>query len=209
MSLRSEANVTLSLWVKKPVNMNTEQVDQILWKFLTWSDFNAMNGGFATDQGGSAKHIALPSSRREDIADFFDVPDPGSQGEPVRHEIEVEGVREIPNSDGPIILRCKPDRRRGEWRIADQDQNRYELWKPKHGFPQEDKWDTEEEYYDGNPPIIYFIKDVDSDFHARAVNESTPENLENFPEQLQTKWVSAAKRNNFGIIDFTSDQTSL
>lgn len=189
--------------------MNTEQVDQILWKFLTWTDFNAMNGGFATDQGGSAKHIALPPSRREDIGDFFDVPDPGSQGDPVRHEIEVEPVQGIPGSDGPIILRCKPDRRGGEWRIADQDQNRYELWKPKHGFPRADKWDTEEEYYDDNPPIIYFIKDTDGDFHARAVNESPHENLDKFPEQIRTEWMSAAKRNNFGIIDFNTEQTRL
>jgi len=52
--------------------MNTEQVDQILWKFLTWTDFNAMNGGFATDQGvvrntspfrRSAEKISLTSSK--------------------------------------------------------------------------------------------------------------------------------------------------
>lgn len=188
--------------------MNTEQVDQILWKFLTWTDFNAMNGGFATDQGGSAKHIALPLSRREDIADFFEVPDPGKGGDPVRHEIKVEPVSGIPNSDGPIILRCKPDRRGGEWRIADQDQNRYELWKPSHGFPRGDTWDTEDEYYENNPPIVYFIKGSDGDFHARSVNESTYENLEKFPKQIRTEWVDAAKRNNFGIIDFDAELTS-
>lgn len=186
--------------------MNTEQVDQILWKFLTWTDFNAMNGGFASKKGGSAKHIALPPSRRRDIADFFDVSDPGSQGDPVRHNIKIEPVQGIPGSHGPIILRCKPDRRGGEWRIADQDQNRYELWKAKHGFPRGDKWDTEDEYYDDNPPIIYFIKDTDGDFHARAVNESTRENLDKFPEQIRTEWVSAAKRTNFGIIDFETER---
>ena len=67
--------------------MNTEQVDQILWKFLTWTDFNAMNGGFASKKGGSAKHIALPPSRRRDIGDFFAFSGPRRQGDSVRPNI--------------------------------------------------------------------------------------------------------------------------
>lgn len=107
------------------------------------------------------------------------------------------------------LIIVEPEHRGGEWRIADQDQNRYELWNPRHGFPRGDKWDTEDEYYDDNPPIIYFIKDADGDFHARAVNKSTSENLDKFPEQIRTEWVSAAKRNNFGIIDFDTKRTRL
>jgi len=75
-------------------------------------------------------------------------------------------------------------------------------------FPRGDTWDTEDEYYENNPPIVYFIKGSDGDFHARSVNESTYENLEKFPKQIRTEWVDAAKRNNFGIIDFDAELTS-
>lgn len=183
--------------------MDPRDWEKLLYRYLTWTDFNAMNGGFATEQGGSAKHISLPPSKRSEIAEFFEVPDPGTSGETVSYEIYVEPVEGYPNSEGPIILTSKPDRRGGEWRISDQHKNRYELWKPEHGFPDSDDFTDSEEYWGGYPPIIYFVKEDADTFHARAVYESRPEFIaENFPERIQQEWHGLSKHNNFSIIDF-------
>ena len=86
--------------------------------------------------------------------------------------------------------------------IADQHQNRYELWKPEYGFPELDDFEGKDEYKNSNPPIVYFIRDTDGRFHARAVYRSTVENLANFPDQIRSEWRQASTYKNIGIIDF-------
>lgn len=185
--------------------MDTRNVNKVLWKFLTRTDFRAMNGLYASQSGGSAKHITLPPSKKKEIADFFDVspfPRPGQKV--IDKQLEVERVGGVPNSGEPIKISCKLDRRGGEWRIADQDQNRYVLWTPKYGFPSPDELPHEdgEDYYDSNPPIIYFVKDEQGNFHARAVNDTSVETLREFPPELARHWESAGKYSNFGIVNF-------
>lgn len=185
--------------------MNTRNVDQVLWKFLTRTDFSAMNGLWAGEKGGSAKHITLPPSKKEKIADFFDVsPFPPAGQNVIDKQLKIEPVEGIPGSEGPIKITCKLDRRGGEWRIADQHQNRYVLWSSDYGFPSPDTvpWE-DDDYYDINPPIIYFVKDSDGNFHARAANDTSSETLSRFPSELSHRWESAGKRNNFGIVRFT------
>lgn len=185
--------------------MDTRNVDKVLWKFLTRTDYSAMNGLYAGQGGGSAKHITLPPSKKEEIADFFDVsPFPPTGQNVINKQLSVEPVEDVPGSEGPIKITCKLDRRGGEWRIADQDQNRYALWSTDHGFPSPDEipWDNED-YYDIHPPVIYFVKDTHGNFHARAANDTSPETLRRFPPELAQHWESAGKRNNFGIVRFT------
>ena len=184
--------------------MDGVSVDTVLWRFITWGDFKSINGLHATKDGGSSKHIPLTS--KDDVVDFFDFrPDP-DEDMVVNHSIDVIGVNGIPESSEPIPLTCKLDRRRGEWRIPDQHQNRYELWKPDYGFPDTDEisWREEEDYYDEAPPIVYFIRDTSGRFHARAVPDTTRETLNDYPDVLAAAWEESRQRRNrgnFGIID--------
>lgn len=185
--------------------MSTVNVDAVLWRFITWGDFKSINGLHATNEGGSSKHIPLTS--RNDVVDFFEFDPTPDADRVVTHAIDVVGVSGIPESAEPIPLTCKLDRRRGEWRIPDQHQNRYELWKPEYGFPDKTElsWRNEEDYYDEAPPIVYFIRDTDEEFHARAVPTTAQEMLQNYPRQLASAWEKSREsrnRGNFGIVDF-------
>ncbi|NEU56547.1 hypothetical protein [Halorussus sp. MSC15.2] len=188
--------------------MDTRNVDQVLWKYLTITDFGGMNGIWEGDDGGSAKHIPLWPSKRDEIAEFFDVaPFPPEDQDVVDEQINLEPVEGVPDSEGPIKVSCKLDRREGEWRIANQHNDRYVLWTPEHGFPAKNELPVEDEddYYDSNPPIIYFVKDEQGNFHARSVNDSSYESLEEYPAELVQYWENAGKSNSFGIIDFHED----
>ena len=187
--------------------MDAVDVDSVLWRFITLNDFKSMNGLHATEQGGSAKHIVLSS--RDAVGDFFNVT-AQPRDRVIRTTIDVVPVSGIPDSGESIALACQLDRRNGEWRLPDQDQNRYELWTPQHGFPapSEISWREQEDYYDEAPPIIYFIRDREGRYHARAVPDTTDDTLQNYPATLAHPWQdSREKRNrgNFGIETFAAD----
>lgn len=187
-----------------------KQADQLLYRRLTWSDFDAMHGGFASGSGGGAKHISLSTSMRVEIANFFEVEDPGEEGE-VTHSLEVEPIESIPNSDGPIKIsyEVRGSEGRTEWRIRDQHSNRYVLWSDPW-FPEADEWSDNNEYREDNTtPIIYFIKDTESKFYARTLGRPTEENLQMFPTKIRNEWKGAIEgyyaRNNCGIISHLSE----
>lgn len=186
-------------------------IESVLWKCLTWTDWKAIHGSFASGGGGSAKHITLPGSKKHQIADFFDVagfPDKDQDEDDITQmvyekDIDLIPVEDVPGSEGPIGIACKYDRRNGEWRITDQDQNRYILWTPDHGFPQPDQYEDKDDYWASERPIIYFAKDSDGNFMARCVYPPTPERLTKTAPPLQSAWSDISKRNNFGITRFT------
>lgn len=188
----------------------TADIESVLWKCLTWTDWKAIHGSFASSGGGSAKHITLPASKKHQIADFFDVsnfPDEDQDEDDISQmvyekEIDLVPVSSVPGSEGPIEIACKYDRRGGEWRITDQDQNRYALWTSKHGFPRPDQYEDKEDYWDSERPIIYFAKDSSGNFMARCVYPPTGENLAKTAPPLRSAWSNISKRNNFGITRF-------
>lgn len=118
-------------------------------------------------------------------------------------EIDLIPVEGVPGSEGPIEIACKYDRRSGEWRITDQDQNRYVLWTAEYGFPKPDQYEDKEDYWDSERPIIYFAKDSDGNFMARCVYPPTSERLSKTAPPLRSAWSDISKRNNFGITHFT------
>lgn len=146
---------------------------------------------------------------RTEIADFFDVEDPGEEGE-AEHAVEIEPIDGIPESEGPITVsyEVRGSEERTEWRIPDQDENRYVLW-DEPWFPEGDKWNDNEEYReDATTPIIYFIKDAESKFHARALGTASEENLQKFPavirREMRDSIESYYTQNNCGIIDLNA-----
>lgn len=181
------------------------QADQVLYRRVTWSDFSAMHGGFASRSGGGARHISLSTSMRTEIADFFHMDDPGEEDE-VEHAIELEPVEGIPNSEGPITVSYEVrGSDRTEWRIPDQDENRYVLWDDSW-FPAGDSWNNQDEYReDETTPIIYFIRDIELKFHARALGTASEGNLQKFPRKIRSEWRDAIEsyygQNNCGIIN--------
>lgn len=189
--------------------MSTIDVDSVLWRFITRNDFKAMNGLHATSQGGSAKHIVLTSDT-DTITDFFEVSTDRPVGDPViTHWIDLVPVESVSKSDGPIKITCKTDRRGGEWRIPDQDNDRYVLWRPAYGFPDshEMTW-RDDAYYEDYPPVIYFVKDTEGRFHARAAYDTSPETLEKFPSRLRDRWAQSRdneNRDNFGVEEFDGE----
>ncbi|WP_380680637.1 hypothetical protein [Salinigranum sp. GCM10025319] len=182
-------------------------VDSVLWRFINLSNFKAMYDLNRSEGGKSQVDIRL--SRKDCVTDFFDISaDSVNQGE-VYH-IDLIGVRGIPSSHGSIPLEKNPGR--GEWRIPNQHspEKKYELWKPEYGFPtpEQIKWEDAEKYYEGDPPIIYFVKDIDNQFYARAVPDTTREALNDYPGILSEPWKDsrrAKENNNFGVVHFDSD----
>jgi len=186
-------------------------IQSVLWRCLTWTDWKAIRGGFASGDGGGAKHITLPGSKRHQIANFFDIdgfPEEGQDEDDIHQmvyeeDIDLIPVTGVPNSEGPIQIACQYNRRSGEWRITDQDKNPYILWTPEHGFPAPDEFEDDEEYWASERPIIYFAKDSTSRFIARSLYPPTPDVLANYPEALQSAWSDISRRNNFGIVQLT------
>ena len=187
-----------------------KQAEQVLYKRVTWSDFSAMHGGFSSESGGGAKHVSLSTSMRAEIADFFQLEDPGQQNE-VEHAIELEQIEDIPNSGGPMTVTYEVrGSDRAEWRIPDQQENRYVLW-DQPWFPAGNSWNQEEYRADDTTPIIYFIRDAESMFHARALGTASEENLQKFPRIIRCEWRDAIesyyRRNNCGIVNLSGGVT--
>ena len=118
----------------------------ILWKQLTRNDFNAINGrGAHASTGGGAMHSALGvNSRALPIRQFLRLV-PGR----VNATISAQGLV-APNLAGRLTLAGNPNRRGGEWVIADQYTHRHPAWSRQGGFPTR--------YSPKTPPILVLAR---------------------------------------------------
>lgn len=134
------------------------QHDLLLWRRLTETDFNAINGKAApSGTGGGAMHIALGSDRDVlPIKAYLAVHVKGHIA-----EIETEsGTPSIPK--GTLTFDGNPTRRNGEWRITDQFNHRHPAWTKAAGFPTS--------YDPTNRPIVFVVRHGNK-FHARFSTE--------------------------------------
>ena len=160
--------------------------DKILWRKLTFNDMNAISGAAAPGGGGGgAKHIALGVNKPNfAIKDFLNV----NVCQDITITIEpIPGLIEQQN----IIVSSQESRRGGEWRIARQHRDRYPLWEPQYGFPNDST-----QYDHTNPPIIFIIK-ISNEYHARFCMLSELDNLSSL-----LKNIIETSKNNSGIEDF-------
>lgn len=106
--------------------------DLLLWRRLTNTDFNAMNGQASPrGEGGGAMHVALGvNSGKLDVAGFLGIRLAKDKDQSKRVRTVGEG-----GSGGSLIFRRDADRRRGEWTIADQYSHRHPMWSTSAGFP--------------------------------------------------------------------------
>jgi len=162
--------------------MNT-MVDQVLFKRLTSTDFNAMRGvAQMAGTGGGAMHIALGV----DNPDSFPIK---SFLKTRRSTITIDTQAHPPNvSPSSLTFDGNPGRRGGEWRITDQRSHRHPCWHDNNGFPTR--------YDENNPPIIFIIR-VGAEYHVRFLMHSDISNV----SDLLARSVNAQK----GILQLRSD----
>ncbi len=136
----------------------------ILWKQLTVTDFNDMNGkGARAASGGGARHVALGvDSTRFPIRRFLGLT-PLQQ----RTSIRAQGLV-APNLAGSLTLSGNPTRRNGEWLISDQHAHRHPAWSRLAGFPSR--------YSKTNPPVLLMASNG-RHFYAGFLLKSQQETL--------------------------------
>jgi len=134
-------------------NMPKVMVKNILWRKLTKTDFDAMNGNSGVQKtGDGAKHIALGVPSSIDVASFLDVTH--DQTQKFEHNINAYFI----NDPQTLTLSYNPAYRGGEWRINDQHGNRHLAWNSQNQFPTT--------YDVNNAPFIYITKTDDGNYHA-------------------------------------------
>src|SRR5207245_981535 len=100
---------------------------------------------------GGARHISFGVPSTIDVGGFLGIPTGPNQ---VRHPLVAEPANGVASER--IEFAYNPDRRGGEWTIADQAGNRYSLWSENKGFPNS--------YNPSTPPIIYLAKTTGGKF---------------------------------------------
>jgi hypothetical protein len=131
---------------------------KVLWRKLSQTDFNAMSGSAAlSGTGGGARHIALGISRPGNDIESFLAP---LTGTPVT----------IPTEAGPkwpkatLTFTSNPERRGGEWLIADQKNNRHPALETEAGFPRV--------FDPANRPVV-LVLEVEGAYHVDWRDEQT------------------------------------
>lgn len=195
-SMLSETSIMSSETLTQ--NSSKELLSSILWKKLTETDFNAINGqSNQTQSGGGARHIALGTNNTIDIASFLEVE---LHDQPIEKEIESYFL----NTPSKLTFRWNPQRRGGEWVIADQASNRHPAWNPQNQFPTT--------YDENNAPIIYIAKTNTGKFHTRFISGNHVNALD-IPDSISNEWTNASPGdkgiNRFSNINLDDETISI
>jgi predicted restriction endonuclease len=157
----------------------------ILWRRLTETDFNSINGhGAQSGTGGGAMHISLGTGRQIPINTFL-----SSRNHVVTIDTE-PFLTSVPKAH--LTFDGNPNRRNGDWRINDQYNHRHPAWTSSVGFPAS--------YNSKNKPIVMVVRQ-DGKYHVRFSTESK---LQKDLPSLSAL-ISANSRKNSGIVAFSSD----
>jgi len=135
----------------------------VLWRRLTETDFNAMNGSASSSgSGGGAMHVSLGvSTPTFPIANFLSA----EGGRDVQIETQESKGK---YAAGLLKFFSNPGRRGGEWVIRDQYNHRHPAWSIVAGFPKK--------YDPANPPYIFLFK-IGRRYHARFLEEKSLKKL--------------------------------
>lgn len=119
--------------------------DLLLWKRLFPNDFNAINGAAIAPgaRGGGARHIVLGTEKPDNDVRRFLSPANG-----LEVKVPTQATGNAPPSE--LVFRGDPNRRGGEWLIADQKTHRHPAWSDAAGFPA--LFDV------ANPPVIMVFR---------------------------------------------------
>lgn len=158
-------------------------IRQVLWKRLTETDFNAMNGNAApSGSGGGAMHVALGVSNSTfPIGDFLEAE--GRQVVSIKTE-----ARTGKYTTNKLNFLSNPNRRGGEWIIRSQNSGRHPAWDSVSGFPQN---------FDASNGVIIFIFKLGVRFYACFKFETELASIEGTSKLL--------KEGSKGIVNATQD----
>jgi HNH endonuclease len=162
-------------------------IRQVLWKRLTETDFNAMNGNAApSGSGGGAMHVALGvSTSAFPVNEFLDAN--GQQAINIKTEARVGKY-----ATSKLSFLSNPKRRGGEWIIRSQNSGRHPAWDSVSGFPQN---------FDASNGVIILIFKLGVRFYARFKFETELASIKGISGFLQ----SGSK----GIFNATQDLIDL
>ncbi|MGH8612578.1 MAG: HNH endonuclease [Gammaproteobacteria bacterium] len=144
--------------------------DDVLWRRLTRTDFNAMNGiASPSGRGGGAMHISLGVESHDfPIREFLRA---GSA-----RNVQVEIPTRSANYDvATLWFGSNAQRRGGEWLIRDQYSNRHPAWSDAAGFPSN--------YDAANPPYVLVFR-VGGNFHARFASARRIAMISKIPQEM-------------------------
>jgi hypothetical protein len=137
-------------------------LQRVLWRRLTETDFNAMNGkASSSGSGGGAMHVSLGVSTPSFPVDAF----LSASGRTV---VPIETQASPGHVSGLLTFSSNPGRRGGEWLIRDQYTHRHPSWSAAAGFPL--KYDA------SNPPYVFLFK-IGSRYLARLSDERSLKKL--------------------------------
>jgi len=180
--------------------MTIHFAEAMYWRRLTETDLKAKFGRWGNPDGGGAhSRIYLPGNSAE-IAEFFNHGDwNGAPDETI--SIRLEPVEQYEGTD--VKIEIDYNNGRDEWQLPSGSID-YPLWKAEHGFMSSD-----EELFDdesGNliadySPLLYFVRDVQGQFHSRMVYDNSPERLAAFNVAFEESIGNSAS----GILEFASE----
>lgn len=127
--------------------------NQVLWRKLTETDFNAIHGEASPrGRGGGAMHIALGVRNRAFEIDRF-LNAAGRRSVNIRTR-EYSGH----HAEASLQFSSNPNRRGGEWLIRDQFSHRHPAWTAAAGLPA---------VFDLDDPPYVLIFRIGDQYHAR------------------------------------------
>lgn len=146
----------------------------VLWRHLTRTDFNAMNGLAAPGgSGGGAMHIALGKQAYDfDVNEFLRV---GG-----RNSVAID-AHSRQGATGTLYFAGSPRRRGGEWIIRHQYHGRHPAWSASEGFPAA--------FDSADHPVVLVFR-VGSAYHARL---STSKKLAAVPKHIAPEGIQTSK----------------
>ncbi len=171
-------------------------VELILYRRLTFTDWNAIHGELARDSGGGERHIALDKIITNSATSRF----LGSLTSPT--EMDVKSI----GSAAEAQLTFKDwGGRRNQWTVADQANNRHPSISTQNGFPPHDDnnlWAGQSSSTNSadwlNRIVVYWVRCPDNGIYmGYVISDSIPDG---WPTELSQMFEGVRT----GIIDFRS-----
>lgn len=213
--------------------MSMKHATQVLWRFITLSDFRAIhNLEDTTSQGGGQSIVTL--SAADEVPIFFDLTgeivdmcgqiDDGYRAE-LDSYLEQNDTRSMdfnvtleplgPVDQPQIDFEIRYNTYREDWQIPVASSN--QAWKGSQNIPEPDDFGTDESYenyYENpeqDPPIIYFIQDSFDRFHAGTLNAINSSSISRYPKLIRDRWeryvdIQQSGTQNTGMVDFTTNE---
>ena len=183
-----------------------EFVEMILYKKVNNGDLlNIDREIFKGAKGGGQTYFDLAGIDQEKLSKFLEYGIAENKDNPkefeYRKKYTIEAVQ-LGNEDIVAKLEFDPRKKRKNYKISDQRNNRHPAWSPSNGFPTIPQWARYAKDITNIPNLfIFIIKTSEKKYYAGFVNNSIPESWD-IGIGLERLLVWDANDKNKGFIDF-------